>query len=56
MIDIISKRERVFSEEETGKILDNEYRVSEAGLIEHRYPGFIVVPGETYDYCICEKN
>ncbi len=52
IINIISKKESWFSKEEIGKRIDNEYVVSECSLLEHSYPGFVVIHGETYDYFI----
>lgn len=54
MINIITKKPRVYKKEDTGKIIDNQYIVSEVGLLQHSYQGFIVVKNETYDYLICE--
>lgn len=54
MINIITKKARVYKKEDTGKIIDNQYIVSEVGLLQHSYQGFIVVENETYDYLICE--
>lgn len=56
MIDIITKKPRVYKKEDTGKIIDNQYIVSKVGLLQHSYKGFIVVENETYDYLICEKG
>ena len=56
MIDIITKKARVYKKEDTEKIIDNRYIVSEVGLLKHSYPGFIVVENETYDYLICDRD
>lgn len=56
IINIISKKERVYKEEDTGKIIDNKYIISEVGLLKHSFPGFKVVENETYDYLICEHG
>ena len=54
IINIITKKQRVYKEEDAGKIIDNQYIVSEVGLLQHSYKGFIVVENETYDYLICD--
>ena len=56
MINIISKKERFYKKEDTGKIIDNKYVISEVGLLKHSFPGFKVVENETYDYFICEEG
>lgn len=56
MINIITKKPRVYKKEDTGKIIDNQYIVSEVGLLQHSYQGFIVVENETYDYLICDQG
>lgn len=54
MINIITKKPKVYKKEDAGKIIDNQYIVSEVGLLQHSYKGFIVVENETYDYLICD--
>ena len=54
MINIITKKPKVYKKEDAGKIIDNQYIVSEVGLLQHPYKGFIVVENETYDYLICD--
>lgn len=54
MINIITKKPGVYKKEDAGKIIDNQYIVSEVGLLQHSYKGFIVVENETYDYLICD--
>ena len=56
MINIISKKERFYKKEDTGKTIDTKYIISEVGLLKHSFPGFKVVENETYDYLICEKG
>ena len=56
MINIISKKERFYKKEDTGKIIDNKYVISEVGLLKHSFPGFKVVENETYDYFICDEG
>lgn len=56
MINIISKKERFYKKEHTGKTIDNKYIISEVGLLKHSFPGFKVIENETYDYLICEKG
>ena len=56
MINIISKKERFYKKEDTGKTIDTKYIISEVGLLKHFFPGFKVIENETYDYLICEKG
>lgn len=56
MIKIITKKPRVYKKEDAGKIIDNQYIVSEVGLLQHSFPEFIIVKNETYDYLICEHG
>mgnify|MGYP003289796921 CR=1 FL=1 len=56
MINIISKKERFYKKEDTGKTIDTKYIISEVGLLKHSFPGFKVIENETYDYLICENG
>lgn len=56
MINIISKKEKFYKKEDTGKTIDTKYIISEVGLLKHSLPGFKVIENETYDYLICEKG
>lgn len=56
MINIISKKERFYKKEDTGKAIDTKYIISEVGLLKHSFPGFKVIENEIYDYLICEKG
>ena len=48
------KNQEFIKKEDAGKIIDNQYIVSEVGLLQHSCKGFIVVENETYDYLICD--
>ena len=56
MINIISKKEKFYKKEDTGKTINTKYIISEVGLLKHSLPGFKVIENETYDYLICEKG